>query len=124
MNNDNLNIDNNLDKDNKTHLNKFWKFKFIFGILIFGFLAVLVKLFIVQVLNADKYKVLARKQHEYRDSLNPERGKIYDRNGRLLASSYHSLSFAVDPKTMKNPETRAKLASLFQKHIKDRKSVV
>lgn len=69
-----------------------------------GFVVILVRLFYIQIINAEEYKPLARKQHESTLTLMPERGNIYDRAGRLLVSNIQSVSVAADPTLIKNTD--------------------
>lgn len=78
------------------------KVKIVFLTLLFGFIAVIVKLFMVQVLRSDFFQNLARKQYESRVELPAERGNIYDRKRRLVATTVEKYSIAVDPKMLKD----------------------
>ena len=89
---------------------KFWKFWIVFGLCNLGFLFILFKLLTIQVIDNDKYKNIARKQHESRIKVNAERGDVLDRNGLLLATTYQSISIAVDPTILKTKEDREKIA--------------
>lgn len=68
-----------------------------------AFAAVLVRLFIVQVVDGSDYREQARQQYESRLTLAPDRGSIYDRNIREIATTLQKLSIAVDPKLVKQP---------------------
>lgn len=76
---------------------KFWKFWVVMFFLNLGFLAVVIKLFNIQILNAEYYQKLARNQHEAKKTLLAKRGKILDRNGKVITVSIDSYSVAVDP---------------------------
>ncbi|MBM2813628.1 MAG: Peptidoglycan glycosyltransferase [Ignavibacteria bacterium] len=73
--------------------------KLVFMLILFfiGFLVIGIRLFGIQILNSAEYKEKARRQHESRVALLAERGSIYDRNGKLLASNVRKFSIAVDP---------------------------
>lgn len=58
----------------------------------------------LQVVDADRYAALARRQYESKIDLQAERGPLYDRNGHLLASNSVAVSFAVDPRHIENPD--------------------
>lgn len=88
---------------------KFWKFKTIFFILIGLIFIVIGKLFYLQVIEADRYREIARRQHESRITLRAERGNIYDRRGRLLVTSVQSFSFAADPTVLKDISERLRV---------------
>jgi len=66
------------------------------GLLAF-FTMVAVRLVQVQVIEADRYQEIAKKQHEARFDLRAARGNIFDRHGQPLVSSSMSVSFAADP---------------------------
>jgi cell division protein FtsI/penicillin-binding protein 2 len=80
----------------------FWRIIFVFSILFVGFLALIARLVVLQIVDTDKYKSIAHSQHESRVSIRAERGDIYDRNGKLLASTIKSISFAIDPSILKD----------------------
>ncbi|MCK5571325.1 MAG: PASTA domain-containing protein [Bacteroidetes bacterium] len=65
--------------------------------LLLFFLGIVVRLVQVQVIDASKYQELARRQHEARVVLPAARGKIYDRNMKLLVSNTLFLSYGADP---------------------------
>jgi cell division protein FtsI/penicillin-binding protein 2 len=83
---------------------KLWKFLLVFLVLNLAFLAIIVRLFIVQIADAEKYKQQAKRQHEAKVTLRAERGNIYDRNGKLLASTVTGVSLAADPTVMDEKE--------------------
>ncbi len=58
----------------------------------------------LQIVEADAYAELARRQYESKVILQSERGLLYDRNGHLLASNSVGVSFAVDPRIVEHPE--------------------
>ncbi|MFN5866535.1 MAG: hypothetical protein ACK45R_06015, partial [Candidatus Kapaibacterium sp.] len=80
-----------------------WRLRFFALLLLAGLAAVAVRLFVVQVLNSSEYRERARKQYDVTVSLRPWRGMILDREGRTIASSVQSVSYAVDPKMVQNP---------------------
>ncbi|MFP4526956.1 MAG: penicillin-binding transpeptidase domain-containing protein [Candidatus Kapaibacterium sp.] len=90
--------------NNPLRRKKFWKFWLMMALINVGFLLIIFRLFIIQVVNAEKYSELARRQHESKVVLRAERGAIHDRKGRLLAATIRSVSVAVDPKMLKNKE--------------------
>ena len=87
--------------------NKSWKIGVLLVIFLLAFSGILVRLFIIQIVKAGEYRALARKQYESRIELKPERGRIYDRNGHIIASTIKSVSFAVDPRLVEHPRTIA-----------------
>lgn len=75
------------------------------------------RLFYIQIIKASDYQELAKIQHEKKHILNPDRGKIYDRNGNLIVSSIQSISFALDPKLMTKKKDRVEFASMVAKAL-------
>lgn len=64
--------------------------------VLFGVIAY--RLVQIQVIDAHKYKELARKQYERSFVLPATRGNIFDRNGNIVVSNTAFISFAADPK--------------------------
>ncbi len=93
---------------------KLWKFWIVVGFAAAGLIAVIVKLFVLQILESDKYRERAKIQHESKKELRAERGDILDRNGVLVATSVQTVSVAVDPKSSDNHK---KLAADISKAI-------
>jgi cell division protein FtsI (penicillin-binding protein 3) len=67
------------------------------ALLIF-FAVVTVRLVQVQLVDAGKYREMARRQYEAKVPLPALRGNIVDRHGRMLVSNEMTVSFAADPK--------------------------
>ena len=64
-----------------------------------AFFALLVaRLVQVQIIDAEKYEQIARRQYETKLVLPAARGKIYDRNGNILVSNAMFVSYGADPK--------------------------
>ena len=70
------------------------------------------RLFWVQVVEGARYRELARKQYESKVVLRSERGRIYDRSMRDIATMMRVTSFAVDPTLVQRPELIAELLAL------------
>ncbi len=87
---------------------RFWTVVAFFNVL---FLALILKLFSAQIMDADKFREKAKRQHERKISLNAKRGDIYDRYGNKLAATTEALSIAVDPKALKKKRLVCKLLS-------------
>lgn len=104
-----------------TRKKKFWKFWLLMAMINIGLLLVIARLFQVQIIEFDKYKDKARRQHESKITLSAQRGNIYDRNGKLLASTVKSYSIAADPTVMQN---REKVVSLLEKKLGISKSSI
>lgn len=65
-------------------------FLLLFGVISF-------RLFTIQVIDSEKYKISAKKQYETKIALYPSRGLIFDRNMNLLVSNSFNISIAADP---------------------------
>ncbi|TAL68263.1 MAG: PASTA domain-containing protein [Bacteroidetes bacterium] len=98
-------------QNSKKRLYKFWLILLFISI---GFIAVIVRLFIIQIIDADKYQLQAKRQHEAKVPLRAERGNIYDRNGNLVAGTVMGVSLAADPTILKEKE---KLCSILEKSV-------
>jgi len=61
------------------------------------FLAVLGRVFYLQILKADYYTDKAKSQHERTVTLEPRRGRILDKNGRIMAVSIQLKSLFARP---------------------------
>jgi len=81
------------------------------NILVTGLLlAVIGKLFYVQILNHDVYHSRAQRQSTNVEVLPAVRGNIEDRNGEVLTSNIIHYSFAADPQVIEHADT---LVNLF-----------
>ena len=80
------------------------RIKFVLNaIMIFG-LIIIFRFFCIQVLNADEYKQHISNKLEYRKKIKGERGKIFDRNGVVLAENITKATFWVNTKKNLNKE--------------------
>ena len=70
--------------------------------------AVLGRTFYLQILQGSHYEERARTQQQRTVTLEPRRGKIFDRNGRILAVSVPVGSLYTNPFQLKNPRQVAK----------------
>ena len=75
------------------------------------FLAVLGRVFYLQILKSDYYTEKAKSQHERTVILEPRRGRILDRNGRILAVSIKLKSLFAKPAQLDSPSQVARLLS-------------
>lgn len=109
--------DRNSDNSKDATRQKFWKFLVLLLLLGAGIIAVIVRLFIVQVIESDKYSDRARRLHESKVTLRAERGRIFDRNGRLLSTNVKCYSVAIDPRYYKhkNPKEQKLLSNVLKK---------
>lgn len=80
------------------------------------FIVILYKLFTIQVIDAAKYQLAAKKQYESRISLKSSRGIIFDRKMNSLVSNIIMYSFAADPNMVDNKDSVAGVFShIFKK---------
>ena len=110
-----------MDNQNNTEIDledirkkKFWKFWLVMFVLNIGLLLVVYRMVNIQIIHVDKYKKLAKRQHESIVNLSAQRGKIFDRYGRIVASNLESISIAADPTLLKNI---GKLAEIMQQDL-------
>lgn len=68
----------------------------VFFLAFFALLAA--RLVQVQIIDAERYEQLARKQYETKVVLPAARGKVYDRSGNILVSNAMFVSYGADPK--------------------------
>jgi len=73
------------------------RISFILWSLVFLFELLLVRLFWIQCIKHDNFCELAQKQYRIKVELPAERGEIFDRYGRLLATSLPAASVYLDP---------------------------
>lgn len=87
--------------------------------LVCFFVIIALRLVKIQVIDAGKYKTLARKQYERSFVLPATRGNMYDRNGNILVSNTKFVSFAADPKIVgdNSDEVAETFARTFDKPI-------
>ncbi len=78
----------------------------IFMFVLLAFLAlVITKLVSVQILESEKYRLIAKKQSQSREIITPQRGIIYDRNMNPFVSNVFRVSVIADPYKIKNPDS-------------------
>ncbi len=99
------------------------------ALLFAGLLVVIVvRLLNVQVVEVQKYKSMATRQHEREIVEEAKRGGIVDRSGRRLAESIQKISFHADPYRVRNTPVRingkidtvnriSDVAALFARHF-------
>lgn len=111
-----LSADLSIDqKETPRQKKKIWKFWVVLFVLIFGLFGVIGRLFYLQILEVDKYRSLAKRQHELKIDLPANRGIILDRNGKEIATNIMSLSVAVDPKVLKKKD---EVCNIISKNLK------
>ncbi|HEX3036827.1 MAG TPA: penicillin-binding transpeptidase domain-containing protein [Thermodesulfobacteriota bacterium] len=90
-----------------------WKIRLAGGFIVVFFAAISLKAFDLQVLNRDRALELARQQHDGLLTTLPQRGKIFDTNGKELAVNINSKSIYVRPGSVKNPDELSKGLSKY-----------
>ncbi|MGD2174322.1 MAG: penicillin-binding protein 2 [Candidatus Brocadiaceae bacterium] len=86
----------------------------VVGVLWVLFVLLIVRLAQLQIADAELYSRHASRQQILRRELSARRGRIYDREGRLLAASVQRYSVFADPKGVEHPRlTALLLADLF-----------
>lgn len=88
------------------------RINFLRGLFAVIFLAIAVKLVIVQAVQGFYYHRVAQDQYESRVVLKANRGLIYDRNGSLIVSNNYGYSYAADPQLLDSAE-KAKISQKF-----------
>ncbi|MFZ1320467.1 MAG: penicillin-binding transpeptidase domain-containing protein [Ignavibacteria bacterium] len=83
------------------------KINLLFLLLSGMFIAILIKLVNVQIIETEKYKIAARKQYENKIVLSPYRGLVFDRNMNVLVSNSYEYSIAADPNMIEDAEKAA-----------------
>ncbi|MBU3742625.1 MAG: PASTA domain-containing protein [Candidatus Kapabacteria bacterium] len=89
-----------------------WKVGIMIMFFAVAFGAVGARLFWVQVIEGARYRELARKQYESKVELRAERGRVFDRSMRDVATMMRVTSFAADPTMLKQPELVADLLAM------------
>lgn len=103
---------------------KMWKVYAVFAFIVLGFFSVFARLFQIQIIDYEEYKKKAIQQHESRVVLRAVRGNIYDRNGRIIASTISRFSFALDPKVLTDNKVRESIAKSLSKITKEDKDEI
>lgn len=81
----------------------------LFGLL---FLAVMLKLGLVQGVRGFYYQGVAQKQYESEVPLHANRGMVYDRNNGLIVSNSYGYSYAADPQLLDSTD-KSRIANKF-----------
>lgn len=90
-----------------------WRIYVLIVLFGLGFVMVGVKLFVIQIRDAEKYEELGRMQYESREIITPTRGLILDRNLSILASNVTEYSIVADPTVIERPDTVARFLARF-----------
>jgi stage V sporulation protein D (sporulation-specific penicillin-binding protein) len=94
------------------------KRKLLFAMLIaaVGFLLIIVKLFDVSIIKSSYWTGRAMNQWTRVTSLKAERGRILDRNGTTLASSYTTYQICLNPQNIQESD-RERIASILSMYL-------
>ena len=92
-------------------LKKTKRFFMIYLITIIGFIALIVKLSYVKIVNGQNYYELALDLWTREAPVNGSRGNIYDRNGNLIVGTYLTPTLITIPKQVEEKESTAKKLS-------------
>ncbi|MFH1896126.1 MAG: penicillin-binding protein 2 [bacterium] len=80
------------------------RFRFLSIVIIFGFGALLARLFTLQVVYAHKYRALAKEQHSRSGNLPAPRGSIYSSDNFPLTLDETSYLLYAEPKVIEDPQ--------------------
>ncbi len=90
--------------------------KVVLGLLMLGFLAVIVRSFVLQLVNADHWQGLAERRFERPKEIPAVRGRVLDRHGEVIATSVREEHLGVVPNRIDlNSPKINELASLLGK---------
>src|SRR3569833_3135336 len=84
---------------------------FLAVILFLWAIAIVARLFVLQVVEHDKYVEIARRQQEEQIAIHAPRGTILDRNGQALAISLPVTALSVNPRQITDAEMASELLS-------------
>lgn len=83
----------------------------VFFLSILSFLALLIRLFYLQVISHEKFSEMASEQHNRVFMIEPDRGTIYDRYMEPLAINLDASSIYADPRRIEDKERTARALS-------------
>ena len=81
--------------------------KFVLALLMLGFLAVVVRAFVLQLVNADQWQSRAEKRFERPREIPANRGRVLDRNGEVIASSVQEQRLGIVPQRFFKDDPKA-----------------
>ncbi|MBU4481015.1 penicillin-binding protein 2 [Patescibacteria group bacterium] len=88
-----------------------WRLNLIFFLFVFFGLAIIGRLFYLQVLRGDYYRAIAHGQQKTIKEVNGERGRIFFNGGQILAANEEGKFLYISPKEIKNKEEMARAIS-------------
>lgn len=91
------------------------RYKMFAAVMYVVFFILMIRLAFVQMITRGKYIALAENQHQLAMKLEPERGKIFDRNGSPLAFNVPAVTVVAQADSIKDPYTVGhRLASIMR----------
>jgi cell division protein FtsI (penicillin-binding protein 3) len=92
--------------------------KVILGVLMLGFLVVIMRAFVLQLVHADHWQSLAERRFERPREIPALRGRVLDRNGEVIAASVREEHLGVVPSRIDADSQKiAELAALLGKPV-------
>lgn len=91
--------------NNKSFLSVTRRINYFMIILLVLLGVIIIKLTSIQIIDSEKYKIIAKKQSQTREIIAPVRGGIFDRNMNSFVSNVFRVSVIADPYKIKNPDT-------------------
>src|SRR4030066_2595529 len=89
------------------------RLRFAFLLALAGFLALIVKLFYLQVIQGERYRIEAEGQRSITFTIPAERGRIFA-SGGLLATNEEAYRVVADPRSIEDHEkTAEKIGAVF-----------
>lgn len=96
------------------------RIRFIFLVCIIILIAIIIKVFYIQVFSYEKLNTLAENLWSRKLPIKADRGEITDRNGKVLATNVTTVSLVVVPGQIDDPATVAKeLSRILKTDYKD-----
>lgn len=91
------------------------KFRFLAGLVLIIFLVLIVRLWVLQIIQGSTVYMVKSKENQTRTiKINAPRGLFYDRNGKIMVSSRISHNVSVVPEDIKNsPEILSRLSRIL-----------
>lgn len=91
------------------------RIKYVFVIITIILLIVVLRVFYIQIFKYDELNNLANDLWQRNLPIKAERGIIFDRKGKILATNITTVSLVLIPNQIKNPELVAKdISSILQ----------
>lgn len=87
------------------------RIRFFFLLILCISIIIVIRVFYIQVIEYDKLSALAESLWSRKLPIGADRGEIYDRNGKVLATNLTTTSLVVIPNQIKNKEEVAKALS-------------